>query len=151
VGSENPISDRRPALFDDKYDNMHRQRLKEYEEAKEQWLGESTMVWGNKGSATSRCWSSPAGSVVENDIEALRERGKMLQESLREDYEMKRAVFQHKQREQGDISGFQRRLERLRKAEAEEALQRANRRNSGEKVQERQDFADLKKHFSLKG
>mmetsp|Transcript_69779 Transcript_69779/g.204238 ORF Transcript_69779/g.204238 Transcript_69779/m.204238 type:complete len:345 (-) Transcript_69779:326-1360(-) len=112
------ISDRKPALFDEKYDSPRVQEREEIDQAKERWVGDATMMPPNKAACQATCittWPS-----LQSHIAAVRERGRAMNQSLQERYTAKRESFQKEQKLRGNLSSFEKRVEQLDRA-AEEA------------------------------
>jgi len=121
AGTGELISDRRPALFEEKYDTPRLQQHEEYHEAKERWVGDATILPPSRAEARAAC--DPVQPLLQSHIAAVRERGRARNESLKERYEVKRQNFQKELKERGPLSSFEKCLEAREKA-AEEATRK---------------------------
>lgn len=147
AGAGELISDRKPALYGERYDSPRAQEREEYRDAKGRWVGESTIVPANKAECQSTCNSTwPA---VQSHIAALRERGRALNETLHERYQTKRQHYQKEQKDRGPGSSFERRLEAIERA-AEEARRAAAAKESSEAKPPDNPMSGFKGLVSLK-
>jgi len=117
------ISNRKPTLYAEQYDSQQAIQRAEYNEAKERWVGESTVLPTSTAVAKVACDSRRP--VLDSHIAAMRERGRASNESLKERYELKRQNYKKEREERGALSSFERVVRERERAEEEAAKKRS--------------------------
>jgi len=99
AGAEATICDRGPALFDGTYDSPQTLQREEYNQAKDRWVGEKTILPTK---------ASPREEKESDEyIAAMRERGHEFLDGLNKRYEVKRSKFRKEKDERGPWSNFE--------------------------------------------
>lgn len=124
AGKEELISDRKPALHADRYDDGSTE-FEENELSKQLWVDDRPMMPASNGKVTF----DAARPQLEQHISAMRGRGKIMNESLKERYDLMRENFQRERQAQTEkncgLSNFESDLREKQKREVQEMKARS--------------------------
>lgn len=103
--AEQLICDRRPALYEGLYDTPRIRQQQEMLESKRRWVGQATILPTNP--AVARVAFDSARLPLNSQVAAVRQRGRALNEDLKERYLARRQLFQNELQARGNLSSFE--------------------------------------------